>query len=400
VLVTWLIPYLISKLFPFSIGIEINDTVFFHVLFFVLMGFVIPNALVKEKLWQAALAKQHYQDKFIAVILLLSYLGVLNLFIDLYLIRGLNLFGDILSNRLKFEKTGPSLFGYLSYVLIAASFLLLTQIKKTNALKLVLPIVLICALYLMSGNRQIMLSYILIFAIHLTVKYNPKLSLRNVFLCLFLVFGFFSLMVGFHFLRQNNLKTSQLDFFYAISEISPKEFVDDRDSVYLLPLVILYQYFGLQYHGMSAVIDNKISTPPLSRTAPVLYRRASSFFNFDDHQLVLKRLNNEIEHATGMYPRFWMTKFSQIYTDYGYLGFFYYSMFFFAIVVLSKISLNSCFSLEIYFLYILTVYQYIFGVMFIPYAEPVIFTLFAIVLLLCFIRILSNKASNSLGTVY
>jgi hypothetical protein len=333
----WHVPLVIALFFPFNSPMELEPVVtggILSLMHIILLPGVIfnfkrlscastPFEITKTVNRSIMLKNRIYLIAFCEI---LSYLATIFVFIDLYLLRGLSLVsGDIEANRGLFASTDPTLLGYIGLIGSAMSLFSLTlsydpQLKKIR-LRSVIPFAIISIFYLLSGNRQFLLFGLLLIVIQssyyseLTIgKYMAKISRWAViFMCLMMVF---------QFTRQTQTKGKQFEFLQSITllECTDKTVAD---SALLVPLAYLYVYYGIEYQAISLLlsVDNsRIDVPLSSMTFPLLYRRIYPVFHLDDPTVVNQRMLDYIEYNTGMAPLFWVTMYSSIYLESGFLG--------------------------------------------------------------------------------
>lgn len=254
------------------------------------------------------------------VVVLIGLPAPLLLFLDMYVIRGLSIFGDIGANRILFIDSAPSIVGYLSYVSCAASLLAtaaLPALSRRLRTVVLMTFALAAGLLVMAGNRQFATAGILVCYLSY-VLLGSGTVIRKLALGAVGAVAFSVVALAVQFARQSFAEGEQLEYLVAISKIECHGPICRTPAV--IPAMYVYQYYGTVYIGASFYILQEISTPPLSTTLPILYRRVSGFFGLPSHQQAVSQALSKVESESGVFPNFWKTMYGHLYSDFGWIG--------------------------------------------------------------------------------
>ena len=264
VMCVWIIPLITALVFPFELPIKQKYIVTSVALISIVTIVVIPLIFGRRAI--TACVHLHTTDHklsgkiiYFSPSLWLSYIAPFFLYLDLYQIRGLDLFtSDFGANRYIYNMTVPSVFGYASYLLSGFGILQLGRIflfrSLIRKLSLLTPYLLVSSLYVISGNRQyLFFGLLFLFYSYLLAKpINIKRMILNIVYVGMALTLFFALMLVFQIKRQSEISGDQVDFLYAISDM---ECIGNEVcySPVILPMAYFYQYYGNEYQDCRSV---------------------------------------------------------------------------------------------------------------------------------------------------
>lgn len=308
---------------------------------------------------------------------LFSIIGVFFVATDLFVFRGLELSTHLSANRNIYDHTSPSLFGYLGYLASGSALLLVGISAKRRGYKKKLlmntPFILIALVTLLAGVRQ----YLLFGLIMLVASYAAsRVSWKRLLLTLMaLGAGFSSLMVAYNISRQPDTKGSQVQFVEAIGGFYCTKSFACAESPLSETLNYLYQYFGNEYIGFTAIsmTPRKDWEPIFSQTVPVIYRRVQSFNKgMPTYQELRKKRLIRTREMLGSYPNFWKTMYADAFLEGGWLGCVILAVILALLLLWGTVRVYSSASPFAFSGFIGIIAILIFGVMYIPTRETFI----------------------------
>lgn len=379
VISVWYFPLFFMLVAPFKTVFDLNSFVVFISISIVFLIIFFPILIFRGRIKNSALyAREVYlNEQRSSIVLLLAACSFLFILVDIFYYRGVTLSLDLHGNRELYD--GDSPLSHLVMLFLPFSYIALVYAFRDFSLKsflYFLPYVACSLVYLVSGNRQY---FIFGFIILMCCMFflSGQSFIRRLAIAITVVSFVVVSMLFVQFSRQSYAEGQQAEFIYSISNISCEGDVCEKAVV--VPLVYLYQYFGVEYLGLSAIYDLKVNygvdALPLSQTLPVLYRRLEGLLNLPPQMEEHLRLHSEFNDVFGVFPRFWKTMYSGVLQEYGPLGFLWLGLFFFLTHIMMIYSfLKRPSSLS--FAFLMAFYSsIIFGVMFFPLFEPVIFIL-------------------------
>lgn len=326
--IAWHLPLALALFLPFRIPIELGY-IGVTIVLLIVHSFPICNMDLLGSIKTSKIDVLSNEFEIPGYLYVLSYLGILFLFLDLYYIRGLSIFSGVEANRNIYTNTSPTVFGYLAICMTAIPFIILQSLdgcKKSlfALLKRFAPYAITSVLYLLSGNRQYM--FFGLFVSVLTYAYYNKGKLV-VFLWKLMLFSFLfcSVMLIYQFARQQSTSDNQYELVQHILQldVTAGDYTDSELTLY----AYVYAYFGVEFQSVSYFINdirNVFEAPFMSLTFPILYRRISDYFGAPSLDDVFDLYKNEVYTATGMNPIFWISAISQLYLEGGLLWLFVY----------------------------------------------------------------------------
>lgn len=357
-----------------------------------------------EPVWRA---KLWWDRRRIAVNVVWVYAmsSVLFLAIDFFYFRGLGLLNGIHQNRAIFDGSHPSVFGYLAYLGEGVGLMLLGLAfyvrSKLGKVALCAPYGLLAFILLVAGIRQ----YVLFGALMMVLAYVISgVGTRRLILTVSLaglLFG--AAMVGYNIVRQPATKGKQVQFVEAIGGFRCSDQSACKESTFAIALNYVYQYFGDEYIGLTAVtkIPTSARPPFTSQTIPVLYRRLQDVSEgLPSYRLTRERRLSEIAAITGSYPNFWKTMYSDAFVEGGWMECVVLALVAAALLLFATIRLNERKTPLASVQFVSVMAALVFGVMYIPTREAFILGL---ALILFFVRLRldcgvpRNMRSNSTG---
>lgn len=378
---TWIACWAAYLLLPFSFPLKAHNGII-----------AIMLALTTFTIWPAlrAMPSRAYHKsgpsrraRGVPLIVLVGLPATLFLWVDLYLIRGLSLTGEIGINRTQFINSSPSIAGYLSYISCAALLLTLSALPMFSRRLRILVLMVYAsaaALLLISGNRQFVTAGLLItYLSYLICSTTPRT--RKLIVGFFGAAAFATLALIIQFSRQSFADGEQLEFLVGISKIECHGLLCTTPAV--VPAMYLYQYYGTVFIGASFYILQDIHTPAMSTTFPIIYKRISGIFGLPSHQEVVSQALARVESHAGVFPNFWKTMYGHLYSDYGWIGIFVWVIVYRALLaravcrIMNDLSMDRVATVTVLLAFV------IIGVMFTPTTEPI----FTVALIMIYARI-------------
>ena len=379
--VAWLSPLIIYWVLPFEI--PVNFSYFAVLLALGSTGSIFYLSLNRQAGTSFTKVKNNLRSyKNQPLIVYIAMFSPVLTCLDMVLFRGVNIYGSLASNRDFFIDSSPSIFGYLSYVTNAAALLSLTLIQPKALGKqwfIIFPYVLVSIIFLISGNRQFILTGLFIMLFSYIMKSKVS-QFRVVVTTGVIVVIFGTASTFFQFARQEFAEGAQLEHLEIIMGME----CDGQicDSPISIPAGYLFHYYGTVYHGLSAYLEHQISAPMLSTTVPVFYKRFENVFDLESFESVRKGIFNEIESKTGVFPKTWKTMYGYILPEFSYFGIIIF-------VIISSVSANKAISgllrtgSNYYFSIVVTFISFMtIGIMYVPTADPTI----ALVIIMSLLR--------------
>lgn len=379
----WLIPLIIYQLTPFELAITVNYYIIY--LFLSIFMFVLYSSFVnisKKKIVELKVKSPY-------IFIIFAYIGCILLYSDLYVLRGLS-FVSPFDNRDKYSDYAVSGLTYLWLLFIPfVIFNIVLYSDNLNYFKKInigIPIFLSSVFFLLSGNRQFVFFIALFFTYKLILK-NEKLDIKRVIIKLFpaiVLLGilFFAIQI----LRQQGTQGSQLTYILTITGMNCKSEYFCDDSLLILLLAYIFNYFGNIYHGLTLFFENDITAPIGSLSAPLVYRRLSDIFDLQSHSGIIAGLDLKVEYLTGYFPAFWKTMFASFYAEGGII----FLIIILLLIYLSFVSL--CVQSNKYISKNIVAFNLSFisfGLMFPPTAEPFLFMVY--IYLFVYLKFFKNK---------
>lgn len=370
----WLLPIILHVILPFTMGFDADFLFVFFVVLFLFASVFLPIFVVPKR--------RHYEyeclsrSKLSRWFVILAYVSLVIQGVDIFYLRGINLGFDFGSNRDYFSD-GSSL-ATVSIMFLPFVYISLNGFFESKKLIYVLPFIFTSLFFVVSGNRQFFIFGVILFLV-LYLMVNPRLNFKFIFKLILFASVLVSLLFFVQFKRQGFAEGQQLEFVYNITGMECNGAACDK--FYITPMAYLYLYFGVQYQGLTAVVDlsadySEYRAPLFSQTVPVVYRRLESIFALKPQMEVHMDMYEIFEREYNVFPRFWRTMFSDFISEYGILGIgllllllFMFGLYY-LVVFVSSLSTLSFFTLATFYSSV------IFGVMFFPLFEPVIFFLF------------------------
>ncbi|MCR3969143.1 O-antigen polymerase [Aeromonas veronii] len=376
----WLAPLFLYIILPFELPIKVD---FYYVAISILS---IASILLIDffKKCTRLFLNPKYDSKdefFFKFLLLCSYLYIPVIIINFYS-SGVDLSSSFGANRNTFTSGDGGILSQLS-VLFSGALVLSVMMYNNVSMKgncykkhLIFLSLFIVICNLIVGNRQILN----IFAFVFLIKYfiiNDRINLlsKKFFLFSFILVFIISFMLWFQFKRQDFVVggiSGQMDFLYSISNIecTAKNFCN---SIFAAPFLYIFQYYGNEYHGLTAVLSLDVDSPIFSQTLPVVYRRYSDFMGLPTQEEIRQMVHGAIENKYNIFPRFWSTMYSQIYLDFGWFGIITFNVIITCCITYNRVKFYLFGNYVNYLNYVFCLFFMTFGLMFFPLVEPLIF---------------------------
>lgn len=312
--------------------------------------------------------------------------SVLFLAIDLFYFRGLGFLNGLQQNRTFFNESRPSVFGYLAFLGEGASLMLLGLAfhvqPKLKKIILCAPYVLLTLLYLVAGLRQYFFFGVLIMVFAYAISGVGTRRLIFAVALVSLLFG--ASMVGYNILRQPETKGRQVQFVESVGGFRCSNQGACKELSFMIMLNYVYQYFGNEYIGLTAVtkIPTSARLPFFSQTMPVLYRRLQDDGEgLPSYLLTRQKRLAEIASITGFYPRFWKTMYSDAFVEGGWLECIILALVAAALLLFVTIRFNVRKTPLTFVQFVCVMAALVFGVMYIPTRETFVMGLILVLII-------------------
>ncbi|WP_172953314.1 O-antigen polymerase [Edwardsiella tarda] len=383
----WLFPLGCYLIFPFELDFKPNYFYVFIILFSIIIMMTIDKMFHVRRVFYSPCVTQK-DILFFKLMLIISLISFPLTVYD-FLSRGVDFLGSVGNNRDIYTEHNSGFvsqlalffmaFGLLSFFMFPVSGYMYDKYKW----KIIFILLIMVFFSLIVGNRQIINVIFISIALKSIDSFKIRFFSKYLLFFLFIISVLLSFVLWFQFERQSFVSgggEGQVDFLLKISNM---KCVSDVlcGNASIIPLAYIFQYYGNEYHGITAVIESNADMPIFSQTLPVLYRRFSDFLMLPSYQQTRDVINGLIEAKYNMFPRFWRTMYAQIYLDFGWIGFALFNIFITMAMIINRVKYFKYGRYVNYVNYHYILFFMVFGIMFFPLIEPIQFFSFILLII-------------------